>query len=718
MSSPKRPNIVLISMDDAFAFWRFREVFGVKLQTPGLDRICAQSTAFHAAYCQVPVCGPSRSSFMSGLAPHQTGILDNYTNVFEQLRPDQMWSYRLKEVGYYCSTAGKVHHGYRPRPPEIHDALYSHTALECRFGPNSNAPSKNFGGTRKGIGTTNPKHDRRYYDHFSSTDAIRFFENYDGDAPFYREIGFHNPHAPFKTPIRFKEMYPEEDFVMPSEWAEGFDSSSFANSSFRSNMDLKNTSYWRKSVRNYFSVYSHADWHIGRVWDALQASPHADNTIVIITADHGYHMGDKGRFRKYTMWEEAAGVPLIIHDPRHPEPRVVDEPVALLDLGQTVMDYASLPPLAASPGQSLRPQVEGNSDPERAVPTFWFGSSAIRQGRFRYIAYQDGTDQLFDLSTDPWQQHNIAENHPQRASLREALIETSSRYGLSLCGQKTRPPGPSLYVSVTEGGAQPETAPTLGQIGFEPPDPEMPDFPGYRRYFLRPRSDMSITLPNAYRELFYAGDVGDSGKFLDVQCNDLGVHLDFIGGHRRIDLTVYGGRGDDRIESGQDPLTVYLQAGNNRVDAGSTDATIYGGSGHDVIDCQRAVNQIFGGTGDATVRCGNGRDVIYTGTGVNCVTSGKGEAEIVLDGGSTHVEITQGGPIILRIARTALPQTIAGYRGGEIDISDWAVMGRARLTRDGNDVLLSCGTERVRFLEADIKALSEALPQARTAGLG
>ncbi|WP_295534560.1 sulfatase-like hydrolase/transferase [uncultured Thioclava sp.] len=712
MTQLERPNILLISMDDAFAFWRFRNAFGVQLQTPNLDRICARATAFHAAYCQVPVCGPSRSSFLSGLAPHQTGIFDNYSEIFEMLRPDQMWSYRLKEAGYYCSTAGKVHHGYRPRPPEIHDALYSHESRKCYFGPKSGAPAQNFGGALVGLGTTDPKDDRKYYDHFSSEDALRFLSSYDGEAPFYREVGFHNPHPPFKTPARFKEMYAEEDFVMPPEWRDGKDPDAFADQAFPANLDLSNDKFWRKTVRNYFSGYSHADWHVGRVWDALQASKHAKNTIVIITADHGYHMGDKGRFRKYTLWEEAAGVPLIIYDPSQDEGRVVEDPVALLDVGQTVLDYVGLEAMQCSPGRSLRAQVEGVSAPERAVPTFWFGSAAIRQGDYRYIAYQDGSEQLFDLKSDPWQLRDIAPNHPERANLRRALAASAAEYGMSLCDGENCRPGPSLYVSITEGGAQPATPPTLGQIAFEPPDPDMPDFPGYRRYFLRPRQNMTVKMPNAYRELFYAGDIGDGADSLHVHCNDLGTHLDFMGGHKRFHLTVYGGRGDDRIETAQETMTVFLQAGDNVIDAGFSDTTIYGGSGYDVIDCQRAENDVYGGTGDALIRCGTGRDTVHTGDGTNQIFGGKGAAEIIVNGGCNRIEIDSDGTVSLRLLRTGLPQEVIGFTGGAVDISDWQVLGETRLITQGEDALIMCGTERVRFVQTDEAVLRHALGHA------
>ena len=200
-----RKNILLISLDDAFAYWKYRSAFGAELKTPNLDRICAQSTAFHAAYCQVPVCGPSRSSFMSGLTPHQLGIFDNYTNVFDVLRPEQMWSYRLKQDGYYCSNAGKVHHRFKPLPDHIHNVLYSHSPEALNIGPGKNAKIKNYGGLMKGHGTTDPAYDDRYYDAQSAASAVKFLADYNRAAPFYREVGFYHPHSPYKPPARFME---------------------------------------------------------------------------------------------------------------------------------------------------------------------------------------------------------------------------------------------------------------------------------------------------------------------------------------------------------------------------------------------------------------------------------------------------------------------------------------------------------------------------------
>lgn len=432
----KRKNILLVSFDDATAFWPYKTAFGEALQTPNLDRICEHATAFTSAYCQAPICGPSRSSFMSGRTPHQLGIFDNYTDVFDTVETRSMWPYRLKENGFFCSSGGKVHHRYKPVRRVFHNILYSDA--QKRFGSDMNLPpdleKQNFGGNRGGWSTTNEKDDDIYYDHKSAESAISFLDDYDDDAPFYREVGFYSPHGPHYTPVRFKQMYNPRRITRPDVWDGGFDYNEFTTSRLPENEHIKsgNLRWWRNSVRNYFSAYSHGDYHLGRVWDALQASRHADNTVVVIVSDHGFHLGNRNRYMKTTLWEQVASVPMIIYDPDRREGRQVDDPVALLDVGPTVLDYAELPPLDDCVGRSLRPQVEGASDPDRAVATVYHNNVAIRKGDYRIIWYEDGSTQLFDLTDDFWQLNNLGEDHPAFDTMYAALAETGVEYGFTV----------------------------------------------------------------------------------------------------------------------------------------------------------------------------------------------------------------------------------------------------------------------------------------------
>ena len=193
---------------------------------------------------------------------------------------------------------------------------------------------------------------------------------------------------------------------------------------------LSDDERWQLSVRNYFSAVTHVDHYLGRVWDALKASRFADNTIVVILSDHGMHLGDRYRFRKTTLWEQVANIPFVIHDPTRPEPRDNLDPVAVLDVGPTLMDYAGLPPLEGCVGRSLRAQAEGASVPDRAVPTFHYDSIGLRKGPYRFIRYEDGSTEFYDVEQDWWQIHDLGPDHPDYAAMEAATEACALEYGL------------------------------------------------------------------------------------------------------------------------------------------------------------------------------------------------------------------------------------------------------------------------------------------------
>ena len=422
-------NVLLISFDDAVAFWKYKTMFGEVLQTPNLDRICAQSTAFHSAYCQAPVCSPSRASFMTGLSPHQTGITGPKRDIFDNIRPEDTWPCHLKTQGFYTSSGGKVVRGFVPLLPEAHETIYSDEPKKFRV--DWKVPkeiSVEFGGFRGGRATADEKHDGRFYDYQCASSAISFFNTYQDDAPFYREVGFYGPHGPWITPRRFKDMYDASRIRKPRAWSNGFEPNAFMDEIEPGNIDNTRVHNWRKSVRNYFSALTHTDQHLGRVWDALKASDHADNTLVVILSDHGLHLGERNRFRKHTLWEQVANVPLIIHDPRNPVAQVVSDPVALVDVAPTVMDYLGQPALEDRPGRSLRSYMNWERDPDRAIPTFLHQSASIRKGKYRLIKYEDGSAEFFDLAQDWWQTQNLGTEHPDYREMELALEETCDAY--------------------------------------------------------------------------------------------------------------------------------------------------------------------------------------------------------------------------------------------------------------------------------------------------
>ncbi|MEZ5767054.1 MAG: sulfatase-like hydrolase/transferase [Paracoccaceae bacterium] len=286
-----------------------------------------------------PGLQPSRASFMSGLSPHQTGVLNSDRDYFDRIPPARLWPHRLRQAGYHCSSGGKVMRGYAPLPAEVHDALYSDPPKLFPLGPRPRVlraqglPGRvELGGFRGGPVTTDPAEDAKLYDAQVAASAEAFFAGYDGAAPFYREIGFAGTHGPWTTPLRFKEMYDPKTVKRPRAWHAGFDPCPAMDAETPPNINTSHYRFWSKSLRNYFAAVSYVDDQLGRVWDALKASKHADDTLVILTSDHGLHLGERDRFRKHTLWEQVANVPLIVHDPTRPEARVMTDPVALMDI--------------------------------------------------------------------------------------------------------------------------------------------------------------------------------------------------------------------------------------------------------------------------------------------------------------------------------------------------------------------------------------------------
>lgn len=431
-----KKNILFISFDDAVSPWTYKTVFNEPLRTPNLDRLCGRSTAFHAAYAQAPICGPSRASMMTGQMPPEVGILTNAAFSFDLLDPHKVWSFQLKENGYYCSSGGKVHHGYRPLKPRLHNVLY-HDKRK-RYSDDMGLPddirgrAKPFGGFRKGYGTEDYVDDDFFYDKKVSDAAIEFLESYQGDEPFYREVGFFSPHTPWITPARFKTIYDARNFRRPPDWNGYLEDNPYVVKNIPERTELRKEKYWQDTVRNYFSAYSHGDYHLGRVLDALQQSRHAANTIVIVVSDHGFHLGNRNLLRKTTLWEQSLRVPLIVFDPANPVGREVHDPVALIDVGPTVLDMAGIPVEPTRNGRSLRAATCGEPVPERAIPSFYGNNIAIRKGDYRIIRYEDGSLQLFDVIRDFWQLRDLGTGHEAFPDMQRALLECAQSCGFDL----------------------------------------------------------------------------------------------------------------------------------------------------------------------------------------------------------------------------------------------------------------------------------------------
>jgi iduronate 2-sulfatase len=252
------------------------------------------------------------------------------------------------------------------------------------------------------------------------------------DKPFFLAVGFVRPHVPYTAPKEFFDLYPLDDIVMPDVPSDELDDipllgkamayGTIKGGDHRNVRDI-GPHYWREMVRAYLACVSFADAQAGKVLQALEASPHAENTIVVFWSDHGQHLGEKRHWRKQALWEESTRVPLAIRLPNSTNGgQDCNRAVSLLDIYPTMLDLCNLPSVKGLEGISLLPQLE---DPatrrtEPAITTWYYKNHAVRSLNFRYIRYRDGTEELYDHRSDPREHRNLA-GDPKYARIKKNL---------------------------------------------------------------------------------------------------------------------------------------------------------------------------------------------------------------------------------------------------------------------------------------------------------
>ncbi len=238
----------------------------------------------------------------------------------------------------------------------------------------------------------------------------------DHDQPFFMSVGFIRPHVPWFVPQKWFDMHPLEQIVLPHHSDRQFDDLPETALRFSELPQMPDMEWmlqekrWEKSVQAYLASVTFVDHYVGVVLDALEASDYADNTIIVFFSDHGYHLGTKGIWAKHTLWEESTRIPMIIRRPGDTEPRRTHKPVNHMDIYPTVLALADLPPNPENEGQNLVPLLD---DPEAdgyhgSVTTHAYGNHSVRTERWRYIRYEDGSEELYDHWSDPNEWTNLA----------------------------------------------------------------------------------------------------------------------------------------------------------------------------------------------------------------------------------------------------------------------------------------------------------------------
>lgn len=416
------PNVLFIMTDDLNCNLG---CYGHPLvKTPSLDRLAAQGLTFDRAYTNFPLCGPSRASFMTGLYPEQNGVTV-LRRMFRNYVPDAVtMSQHFMANDYAVARVGKIYHYDNPKGvgTNSHDDPAS---WQTRINPRGRDKDEehlifslnpgSFGATLSWLAADGT--DEEQTDGMVATESIKLMKKYKAAGkPFFIGAGFYKPHTPFVAPKKYFDMYDLEDIVIP-EVPEGYLDTipmpaQKTVTAFKNQIDLPEETA-RKAIHAYYATISFMDAQVGRLLDALDELGIADNTIILFSSDHGYHMGEHGHYQKKTLFEDADQVPLILYAPGMKEAgKRTDSFAEMIDFYRTLTDLAGLsdPPQYVM-GKSLAPLLQNSRKQIRkSALTQLENGYTLRTGNWRFTRWDTGECELYDRSSDPAEMINLASN--------------------------------------------------------------------------------------------------------------------------------------------------------------------------------------------------------------------------------------------------------------------------------------------------------------------
>lgn len=426
-----RPTNLLVIMSDEHSR-RVLGCYGNKvIKTPNLDALAARGTRFTDSYCNSPICVPSRASFATGRYVHQIRFWDNAIP-YDGSVP--AWGHRLMAAGSRVTSIGKLHYrdthdpnGFDEEiiPLHVVDGVGDLLGLIREDAPVRTAALKLAEEAGPG-----PSSYQRYDDDIAARSADWLKARARGYAgrPWVLFVSFVLPHFPLKVEKRFFDLYPEDSVPLPAMYAQDERPSHPYIDEMRRTMVYDQAftpERVRRAVAAYYGMVTKLDENIGTVLSALAESGFGGDTRVIYTSDHGDNLGTRGLWGKSTMYEESAGVPLILAGPDVPAGKVVGAPATLVDAFPSIIEGTGLTPHPDDrglPGHSLWRLANG-ATPERTVLSEYHavGASAatymIRVGKYKYVHYVGMPPMLFDLEADPMERLDLGRDPAHRAAV-------------------------------------------------------------------------------------------------------------------------------------------------------------------------------------------------------------------------------------------------------------------------------------------------------------
>jgi iduronate 2-sulfatase len=424
IGAAQKPNVLFIAVDDMN---NDLGTFGHPLvKSPNIDRLAKRGVQFDRAYCQFPLCSPSRVSIMTGMRPDTVQVFD-LTTKFRKTMPDIVTLPQLfMNNGYYAARVGKVYHYQNPGDIGT-DGLDDPPSWHHRVNPigrdraDRKLVTNLTPGRTLGIGLDYLRSegtDEELTDGMVATEAIKLLEA-NKDKPFFIAAGFFLPHLPFIAPKKYFDLYPIEKVQVPKGPFEYMEKLAAGNRSMRPWPWMGvNEQQAREAVQAYWACNSYVDAQVGRVLDALERLGLTKNTIVVFWSDHGYHLGEHGLFKKQSLFENSARSPLIFAGPGvKSKGKASKRTVEFLDIYPTLAELADLTPPKNLEGKSLKPLLD-NPNAKWDRPAFtqvWratYPGHSVRTERYRYIEWDNGKQgaQLYDYEIDPEEKRNLIDD--------------------------------------------------------------------------------------------------------------------------------------------------------------------------------------------------------------------------------------------------------------------------------------------------------------------
>ena len=398
-------------------------------RTPNIDRLAKRGMLFTNAHCQGPICGPSRASLLSGYYPHVTGVYQQPTS--KPMEKDKTFfhgrliPHAFARQGYLTLGVGKITHGYSAKLAfDSYGGKFAGSGPKPPNGKRFNyfLPDVPWTGTQTDWGAF-PEKDEDMTDHKAADWAVKRLAE-KNKKPFFLAVGFVRPHVPFYAPQKWFDLFPLDEVELPAVRNDDLldvpaisrrihELPKYPKLAFLQKNDGEQ---FRKCVQAYLACVAFVDHQVGRVLKALEKGPNADNTVIVLFSDHGYHIGEKDRVSKHSLWEESTRVPLAFVPAKSQGGKfgksglLCSKPVGLIDIYPTLLDLCGLPVEARNQGRSLVPLMRKPNGDWRfsTLTTYARGNHTLRSERYRYLRFEDGSEELYDHEVDPNEWTNLA----------------------------------------------------------------------------------------------------------------------------------------------------------------------------------------------------------------------------------------------------------------------------------------------------------------------